>query len=200
MCVMVFASSCVCTLSQIPPQVIYAGANSCEAPLPNYLTKITASDNCALSSLTQVPAVGYLLTATNKIATVKVRATDNAGNWKEIQFTVSLVDTVRPVFHIDPTLTAQNLQKANDVYDAADRMIYWESKRMDAIIRDTSATSAFPPDSFPNLRNVYRDSSYLKDMMITWTAKGHAVTGFGARYFTFVQDADSIIYIKRRNF
>lgn len=57
----VLLSSCTCLLSQIPPQYIYINEN-CEAVLPDYLTKVTATDNCNLASLIQIPEGGSILT------------------------------------------------------------------------------------------------------------------------------------------
>jgi len=52
-------------------------------------------------------------------------------------------------------------------------------------------------EQVPNLRNVYEDSTYFKRTMLTWTAKGHAVTGFGTRAMTFISDNDSIAIIRK---
>lgn len=94
--VSVFLSSCVCTLAQIPPQFIYAGAG-CTAPLPDYKSKVTATDNCAIKILEQIPASGYLLTATNQIVDVTIKATDAFNNSSQVTFSVTLLDTIKPI-------------------------------------------------------------------------------------------------------
>jgi hypothetical protein len=194
----ILVSGCGCILSQIPPQKIYAGAG-CTAPIPNYLTKITATDNCEIASLTQIPAAGTLLTSSNKVATVTIKATDASGNFRQIVFTVTLLDTIKPVFQIDPTLAVIQLPKQiGELNNMADLMLEYNMSALDREIADTSEASVFPPSQYPNLRNVYQDSTYYKAMMITWTAKGHAKTGFGHRYTTFVNDADSIMLVRRK--
>ena len=62
----ILLSSCTCMLSQIPAQYIYVGEN-CEAVLPDYLTKVTATDNCSLASLIQIPEAGTVLTASQTV-------------------------------------------------------------------------------------------------------------------------------------
>jgi hypothetical protein len=169
----ILISGCGCILSQIPPQKIYAGSG-CTAPIPNYLLKVTATDNCEISSLTQIPIAGTMLTASNKVATVVIKATDASGNFKQITFTVTLLDTIKPVFHIDPSLTVVQLpNQIKELYNLADLMLEY------------------------NLTGIQHDA-YYNDMMITWTAKGYAKTGTGHRYQTFVPDADTIMLVHKK--
>ena len=189
----ILLSGCSCLLSQIPPQVIYAGA-TCTAPLPNYLTRITATDNCEIASMIQTPVAGVLLTPINKTATVTVKATDASGNFRQIVFTVTLIDTIKPVFTIDPLLLALNYEQIGNIYNYADKLLENQMAFTDRQIADTTV---FPESKFPNLRNVYEDSTYFKRTMLTWTAKGHAVTGFGTRAMTFISDNDSIAIIRK---
>jgi hypothetical protein len=186
-------SGCGCILSQIPPQKIYAG-DGCSAPLPDYRLKITATDNCEIASYTQTPAPGFLLSATNKVANVTVKATDASGNFRQLVFTVTLLDTIKPVLTVDPDLLAINEEQIGNIYNYADKLLEHSMAFMDKQIADTSV---FPESKFPNLRNVYQDSTYFKSTMLTWTAKGHAVTGFGSRVMTFISDKDSINIIRR---
>jgi uncharacterized protein YceK len=185
---LILLSGCGCILSQIPPQKIYAGA-SCTATLPNYLTKITASDNCEIVSFTQVPAAGYLLTPTNKVTTVVVKATDASGNFKQVSFTVTLLDTIKPLLDtIAPELLAYTHTQIQDIYNFGDRLI----ARQEELLMQQSWI-----DSIPGLREKLQDSTYFKKTMLTWTAKGHAVTGYGQRIFTWYDaDNDSIIRIR----
>jgi len=190
-----FFVSCTCVFSQIPPQVIYAGAD-CSAPLPDYRLRVVASDNCEISQVVQTPVPGYMMTAANKTVSVEIRAEDASKNFNKVTFQVLLVDTIRPKFTIDPNMLAWEASPAvGELYDIADRIIAKSVDDLDKAIADSSLSWS---PMYPGLSNVWRDSSYYKDMMITWTGKGHAVTGEGHRYFTFVQDADSIIYIKKR--
>lgn len=177
-------------LSQIPPQKIYAGA-SCSAVLPDYRLKITASDNCEIISFTQVPAPGFVLNSAAKTTTVTVKATDAAGNFKQVVFTVSLLDTIRPILTIDQSLLADNLEQAKELYNFADKIIERNLAIMDKNIADTIM---FPETEFPNLRNVYEDSTYYKKTMLTWTSPGYAITGVGSRVITFYNaDRDTIV-------
>jgi hypothetical protein len=174
-------------LSQIPPQKIYAGTN-CSAVLPDYRLKITATDNCEIASFTQIPDPGFVLNATTKTTTVTVKATDATGNFKQVVFTVTLLDTIKPKLTIDPTLLAYQLQQVNDIYDFGDRLIAEQEQNL---MKQTWI------DSIPGLRDKLQDSTYFKKTMLTWTAAGKAVTGEGYRVFTFY-DADKDTIIIRR--
>jgi hypothetical protein len=180
-------SSCSCLLSQIPPQRIYAGSG-CTAILPDYRLKIVAFDNCEIASYTQVPAPGFVLTPTNKTASVTVKVTDASGNFRQVVFTVTLLDTIKPVLTIDPSLLAYQLKQVEDIYNFGDRLIAEQEKNL---------MQQSWIDSIPGLRSKIQDSAYYKKSMLTWTAKGHAVTGEGYRVFTFY-DADEDTLIIRR--
>ena len=182
----VLLSGCGCLLSQIPPQKIYAGTG-CSATLPDYRLKIAASDNCEVSTFTQVPAPGFLLTATNKIATVTVKATDASGNFKQVVFTVTLLDTIKPKLTIDPSLLSYQLRQVEDIYNFGDKLIVEQSNNL---MKQSWI------DSIPGLREKLGDSTYYKKMMLTWTSPGHAITGYGGRVWTWQNVADTL-YIKR---
>lgn len=195
--VVLLCSSCVCTLSQIPPQYIHVGSD-CQALLPDYKLKVTAKDNCGIKVFEQTPAPGYLLTATNQVVNVTMRAVDVFNNVSEITFSVALLDTVAPTFTIDSTLSAYQFEQLNNLYDIADRAI---ARSMDELDRNIKDTTIFSPTLYPGLDTVYEDSTYYKRMMVTWTAPGHAVTGNGYRYVTFAPlYADSIMWIRRKEY
>jgi len=186
-------SGCSCLLSQIPPQYIYAGAG-CEAILPDYRTMITATDNCEIVSFVQTPLPGYVLDAANKITNVTVKATDASGNFRQLVFSVALVDTIKPVLTVDSVLFSMKLEQAKELYNVADKIIAFQMDEMDRRIADTTL---FPESLYPNLRNVYEDSTYYKKTMLTWTAPGYAFTGKGHRVFTWY-DADKDTIVIRR--
>lgn len=94
----ILCSSCTCLLSQIPPQTIYADQN-CQGILPDYTTRIVATDNCLGAVIvSQTPVAGTLLTVSNPAVTVTLVATDAFGNKsKPLNVSVVLLDTVPPV-------------------------------------------------------------------------------------------------------
>jgi hypothetical protein len=183
----IFSGCSTCMLAQIPPQKIYAGSG-CTAPIPDYKLKITATDNCEIASFTQVPSPGTLLTASNKVATVTIKATDASGNARQVVFTVTLLDTIKPVLTIDPTLLSYQMKQVDEIYDFGDKLIA-ESERN--LMRQSWI------DSIPGLREKLVDSAYYKKTMLTWTSKGHAVTGEGNRMFTFFDADKDTIVLKR---
>jgi uncharacterized protein YceK len=180
---LMFFSGCGCILSQVKSQSIYAGA-TCTAVLPDYRLKIVATDNCEIASLTQVPAPGFALTPTLKTTTVTVKATDGTGNFRQVVFTVTLLDTIKPVLTIDPSLLAYQMKQVNDIYDFGDRLIAQESENL-------MAQSWI--DSIPGLRDKLGDSTYYKKQMLTWTTAGKAVTGTGSRVFTWISNSDTLL-------
>ncbi len=177
-------SGCGCILSQIPPQKVYATATSCTALLPDYRAKIIASDNCEITSLVQTPTAGYVLGPTNKTITVTVKATDASGNFRQVVFSVTLLDTVKPMLTIDPSLLAYQMKQIDEIYNFGDRLIIEQEKNLN---------QQSWIDSIPGLREKLGDSTYYKKQMLTWTSLRHAITGEGGRWFTFVNDNDTLI-------
>jgi hypothetical protein len=177
-----FLSSCACVLSQIPPQKIYATPTSCSAPLPDYWvlfgTKVIVSDNCEIASKTQVPASGFMLTPTNKTTTVTLRVTDGSGNYRQTVFTVNLLDTIKPVFTIDPTLLTYQIEQINTIYDYGDILVKGLTENMD---------NTFPFDSFPGSREKWTFNEYNKKTLVI--ASKNELTGVRSRFISF---ADSL--------
>ena len=180
--VMLLASSCTCLLSQIPPQYIYAG-EGCSAALPNYIPQVAVSDNCSIASVVQTPSAGFILNASTMSVTVKIRATDNSGNFSEVSFLVSIVDTIRPVLTWDgEAIAAANWDVINSVYDQADRLL----AEQEAYFDETFDWAVIPEDK-------QKKDQYNNKMMLTWTSPAHATTGYGGRVFTFVSQNDTFL-------
>jgi len=172
---LILLSGCnVCMIGQIPPQYIYAGTG-CTATVPNYLLKITASDNCTISSFTQTPYAGYVLNATTPMTSVTVKATDVKGNFTQIVFNVSILDTIKPKLTIDPSLLTYDLPMIDHLYNVADKAL---------LVKINEFDSTFPYDSLGIPKSMY-DSVYYKKRMVTWTDPSHAITGYGYRVWTW---------------
>jgi len=167
-----FGCSC---LSQMPNQYIFID-ETCSAILPDYLSKITVTDNCAIGSITQSPVAGTPLVTLSTM--IDITATDNSGNATTIVFEVRLLDTIPPVIIVDSTMLYSGWDIPNTLYDMADRII---SDKM------TYFDEYFPYSKY-GLDKKMEDSTYFKKQMVTWTSPGHAVTGFGGRIMTFVAD------------
>jgi uncharacterized repeat protein (TIGR01451 family) len=92
----------VFTVNDTTPPVVTAPADSsasadatCQAPVPNYMTGSTTSDNCSTPTLTQSPAPGTLVGKGPH--TVTVTATDAAGNHSSDDVVFTVIDTTPPV-------------------------------------------------------------------------------------------------------
>ena len=154
---LILTSGCSCLLSQIPPQKIYAGAG-CSATLPDYRTKITATDNCEIASLTQIPVPGFTLNASLKTTTVTVKATDASGNFRQVVFTVTLLDTIKPVLTIDPALLAYQVNQLNDIYNFGDKIVAGMDENL---MKQTWI------DTYPGLRGLLeKDNYYTKSLAV----------------------------------
>ena len=166
--------------TKVAPQKLYCGSLNCSVPLPDYRLKISATDNCELASLVQLPAPGLILSNKLRNVNVTVKATDNSGNATMVSFPVSLIDTIAPVMKIDPTLIALTLEQIDRMYDIADRSM---SYMMDDVAQ--LDTIKWP------MAKYWRDSTYYKQQMIVWTAPGHArkhwntPVGESQRWWTF---------------
>ena len=117
------ASAPTCILAQVPPQIVTADSK-CQAALPDYVKTVPVTGGCTGFTVTQVPAAGTLLTATNKVVTVTLTAKGTNGKSSKTSFTVTLADTITPKFG---TLTGAEtidvlFKKSNELYDIADRM------------------------------------------------------------------------------
>ena len=168
-------SSCVCTFSQVPPQFLYVD-QTCGAALPDYLPKLTFSDNCGIKSVEQTPSPGSWLTVPT--TTVLIRATDNFNNTTDLMFTVTLIDTIPPTITLaDSSLITDVYNKIDAVYNIADKML----------ARSDLWATAQLPDSIP----VYED--YFNNVLVCWTDPGHAFTGEGMRVWTFALPGDTLI-------
>ena len=172
----ILSTGCKCVLSQIPPQTIYAGAG-CEAPLPNYVPRVTVTDNCGINSIVQTPAPGFLLTATNPVATVFIRAADISNNIAQFSFTVTLLDTISPIINWDTLMTDKSWDVLDYTYDFADKFILGKMQEFD---------ENFPYEYY----NIPKeDSTYYKNNMILWTPPAFAINKTGRRVITFVPDS-----------
>ena len=181
----ILLSSCTCMLSQIPAQYSDVGEN-CEAVLPDYLTKVTATDNCSLASLIQIPQAGTILTASMTVTDVEIRATDSQGNHTSVNFNVILIDTVPPIITVDTTLTADDTLYGSG-YDIIEALY----NQADKIIADKLT---FFDENFPyeKVGLPVQDSSYFKEYLIVSTSPGYAVTKQGGRVWSFWNPADTI--------
>jgi hypothetical protein len=153
----VLLSSCGCILPQVVPQKVYATATNCSAPIPNYLPLFTANDNCEIASIIQTPVAGTMLTPINKVATVTVKATDGSGNFKQVVFTVTLLDTIKPTFTIAPSLLSYQVNQINDIYTFADKLVGGQ---------DANLMKQTWIDSIPGLRAKLQDSAYYKKTLV----------------------------------
>ncbi|NCC73687.1 MAG: HYR domain-containing protein, partial [Sphingobacteriia bacterium] len=74
-------------------------ANGCSAPLPDYRSLVTVSDNCTATGnivLVQNPAHETSISGHNTQQQVTITATDQAGNSNSCNFYVTLIDNVDP--------------------------------------------------------------------------------------------------------
>lgn len=181
--VILLASSCTCLLSQIPPQTIQVTAN-CQAVLPDYLPMVPATDNCGLASVVQTPEAGYILDAANKSVEVKIRATDLFGNFNEVSFMVTAVDTIKPVLSPSPELLAANWDTIHKVYDVADRLVAEQEQYFDENFDWEAA--GIPADKRPT-------GQYDMKVLSILTSPGHAKTGYGSRVIMFQSNNDLYI-------
>ena len=180
---LIVLSGCKCLMSQLPPQFVYVGED-CTALLPNYVEQVTVTDNCGLKSIVQTPAVGYALTATNQSVEVTIRATDLFGNFSEIRFVVTAVDTIKPVITPSPELLSTNWDVIHKVYNVADKLVAEQEKYFDANFDWEAA--GIPENKRPI-------GEYNKKVLSILTSPGHAETGYGSRVIMFVSNNDTYI-------
>jgi uncharacterized protein YceK len=162
--ILIFASfllsGCSCMLSQIPPQYIYAGSG-CTGVLPDYRNHVIVKGGCSGFALTQLPAPGTLMTATGTDLQVTIKAESMIGNSSQVKFTVTMIDTVKPVIIPDSTLSSYRISQALQLYDLADNIIIKAN-------RDFSDQRPLLIISKLNEANL-RDRSFFNSDSITYT-------------------------------
>ena len=184
--VTLLASSCTCMLAQIPPQTIQINQN-CQAILSDYTTTqyVIATDNCDVDRIVQTPAAGYVLNAVNQSVEVKLQAVDVFGNLSdEMKFTVTAIDTIKPVLNPQLSFLEANWDTIHKVYDIADKLVAEQEAFFDANFDWEAA--GIPEDKRPI-------GQYDKKILSIMTSPGHAKTGYGSRVILFESNNDSHI-------
>lgn len=145
---------------------------------------VPATDNCGLASVVQTPAAGYILDAANQSVEVKIRATDLFGNFNEVSFMVTAVDTIKPVLSPLPELLSANWDTIHKVYDVAERLVAEQEQYFDAHFDWEAA--GIPEDKRPI-------NQYDTKMLSVITSPAHAKTGYGSRVILFKSNNDEFI-------
>ena len=171
----ILLSSCSCVIGQIPAQYLYVD-QSCGAALPDYLTKIRVTDNCAIDTVWQSPTRGTWLT--QPATTVLIRAIDNFGNHTDVMFTVHLLDTVPPVITADTTMLVSAYGYIDNLYNTAEKML----------ARQVWFEESTAPDS------LLVGGDFMNDYLVCYTAPGKAWGMDGYRVWTFAKPGTSIIF------
>jgi hypothetical protein len=167
-------SGCACMLSQIPPQYVVSGPG-CTASIPDYKPSVQVTGGCTGFTLYQTPAPGTLLTATNKTATIVLKAIGTNNKSSQVSFTVTMIDTITPKITPVGALVEYKVKQVNEVYDIADAMLHQLNTEFDRNF----------PWSAQGLTPVI-DSSYYKKMLIVVSLDS---LNYRKRFITF---ADSI--------
>jgi hypothetical protein len=126
---------------------------------------------------------GTLLTATNKVVNVVLKAIGNNGKSSQIAFSVSLVDTIMPRI---TGITAMQLQdslmkKSNALYDAADKM----TGKLEELFN-----ANFPFAQYPGSKPEYEHSTKL---LVTVSMQDSVGTG-RHRFQTYLDSLSFPIY------
>jgi len=118
-----FAGCKICSLAQIPPQILYAD-DKCTAVLPDYKLKVTVTSGCSGYTLTQTPLPGHVLTYQNKSIPVTLKALSGNMKSSSITFWVNMIDTITPKIVPSQELTDLFMEKINEIYNAGDKMVH----------------------------------------------------------------------------
>lgn len=114
-----YGCTSTCLIAQ-PPQTLRF-VSGCQVAIPDYTLRVNITDNCGIKSIVQIPAAGFLLTATNPVTTVLITATDNFNNKSSISFSVTAIDDISPVITYDSLLA--DIEPIMEMYDRADEAL-----------------------------------------------------------------------------
>ena len=101
-----------CCFSQLPTQYVYVDQN-CIAMVPDFTEMVTITDNCGITTLSQIPPVGDPITETTFVT---LRAMDQMGNGQEMNFELVLLDTIAPLMQINPDWQGYSDEEVGDMY------------------------------------------------------------------------------------
>jgi gliding motility-associated-like protein len=79
-------------IENAPTNIVAGSQGDGSYTIPDYLTNLIVSDNCAVESVVQFPAAGSTISGFGTPHPVTITATDIHGNVTEIVFTITLVD------------------------------------------------------------------------------------------------------------
>ncbi|HSK12391.1 MAG TPA: HYR domain-containing protein, partial [Phnomibacter sp.] len=91
------------------PQSANVGSENCTAPVPNFTSGVTATDNCTLSgslTITQSPLAGAQLGV--GVHTITITVADQAGNEETCTTTFTVTDNIKPVIVTCPAPQSAN--------------------------------------------------------------------------------------------
>lgn len=101
-----------CCFSQLPTQYAYVDEN-CIAIIPDFTEMVIVTDNCGIITMSQVPPPGDPITETTQIF---IRATDDQGNNREMNFEMILLDTIAPLMQFNPDWVGYTDKEVGDMY------------------------------------------------------------------------------------
>jgi hypothetical protein len=163
-----------CVIAQIPAQVIYADKD-CNAILPDYRNKVTIISGCSGYTLLQTPVPGYVLSSAVRSVTVILKVTATNNKSAQTSFPVTMIDTVTPQIVVSSAFVELQIQKINEVYNAADKMV----SMLDAYFE-----KVFPYDSLGLTRPA---SEYLNKMLVTMSLDSAGVRRRVSTYADTIQ-------------
>jgi len=173
-------SSCACVIGQVPPLTLHVDA-TCGAAIPDYRPMLHWTDNCGIDTVEQTPTPGSWLI--EKFNTVHFRAIDNFGNYTDVLGSLELIDTIPPsLVDVDSTLAISEYDKANNLYDQAERIIanmdWWQTWPDSIPITEDYANYYLVCYSSP--LHALRDRLPVENSHRVWTfAKAGTVIKFG---------------------
>lgn len=169
-------------MGQIPPQYVYVDSN-CQAVIPDYRPLVKASDNCGTVNLIQTPEAGYILGFTGLSREVVIRAVDASNNYAQVKFTVIAIDTIPPVIDSTSLMVDSEMDRIEYLYNKADIAVARKMQEFDEL---------FPYEDYGIIKDDV-DSTYFKKMMFISVGAGHAITGYGHRFWQWQNPGDTII-------
>jgi hypothetical protein len=138
---------------------------NCKAVLPNYALTARVTGGCLGYSITQTPAAGTILTATNQTIQVVLKATGTNNKSTTTTFPVNLIDTITPQFLPIADLIDTLQKRSDQIYDIADKMVGQ---------METLANKAIPWDQYPGM---HATNNFQDKMLMVVSARDSAGTG-----------------------
>jgi hypothetical protein len=141
-----------CCFSQLPTQYAYVDEN-CIAMVPDFTGMVIVSDNCGIATMSQVPPPGDPIMETTQVF---IRATDDQGNERSMNFEMILLDTIAPLMQINPDWVGYSDKEVGNMYKVFYGWVQEKGDEYNELVAGTIDTIQLPDTTLVHVNDTMR--------------------------------------------